>query len=166
MATKPNPSWSDPQKKVFKAIQEATEIVIPYSGPEIPVLDNHTTTMLCDELGVVKEAKKAFEEAEKILKERFKSRMEGNEFRGTKYLATIRPSTRVALNQGKCKELLQQFDDEGIDIQRLLAAIVEGKIQVPDDVKLIDPEEEGGESNMFKFHSSTGVSSLFVEPIA
>lgn len=168
MASRPNPSWSEPQKKVFNQIQEATAIAIPYFGEDIPALDNHTPVMVCDELGVIKAVRKMFDQVEETLKERFKPMMGKElEFRGSKYVAEKRPSTRTALNQGKVKTFLQQADDEGIDLQKLLDAVIEKKVTVPNDV-FFETDEEGElkETNTNLFNSSTPVSSLFVEPIA
>jgi hypothetical protein len=169
MASKANPSWTEPQKKVHGQIAQAIDIVIPYFGPEIPVLDNHTDEMLCDELGVVKAAGKAFELAENALKERFKARLGQRKLlRATKYEATVRDSTRTALNQGKVKSFLERADEHNIDIQVLLDYVISKQVQVPNDVFFPEPkegEEEEQKTNISNFFSSTPVASLFVEPI-
>ena len=168
MASRPNPSWSEPQKKIHRIVNDALEVIIPYFGEEIPLLDNHTGQQVCDDLGVVKEARKAFEGVEATLKERFKPFMgQELEFRGTKYIATKRPSTRTALNQGKVKAFLAKADEEGIDLQKLLNLVIDKKISVPNDVFFATNEDgELEETNTDLFNSSTDVSSLFVEPIA
>lgn len=162
MASKPNPSWTQPQKDKFSAIMQATEIAIPYFGPEIPSLDNHTTEQICDDLGVVKVAKKALEQVEKTLSERFKPRMGALlELRGTKYTAVKRLSERTALDQGKVKELLEQADNVGLDLNALLQQLKEGQYVVPDGLAQAKDED----SNMYTFFSTTDVSALYVEAI-
>lgn len=173
MASKPNPSWSQPQKAKFQAIQEATEIAIPYFGPEIPSLDNHTPEQICDDLGVVKVAKKALEQVEKTLSERFKPKMEGLlELRGTRYIATKRPSQRIMLNQGKAKELLERADELGVDLQKILVLVEAGELEgykpswtlstVPGDNEMEEPYPV---TNMEQFHTTMDVSALYVEAI-
>ena len=162
MASRPNPSWSEPQKKVFNAINEARDLAIPHFGEEIPGLGNLTPNQLCDQIGVVKEARKAMDTVEKTLIARFKPQMEEKELRGSKYIATKRSAPRVALNQKAVKEdLLERADELGVDIERLLDAVADKKVKVPDNV-LLDEEE----SNMKDFHSSTDVETLRVDPIA
>jgi hypothetical protein len=162
MASKPNPSWSEPQKRVFKDVMEAMEIVIPYSGAEIPSLDNHSPEQICDDLGVVKAAKKAIEKVEKILTERFKPRMGALlEMRGTRYIATKRLSERTALDQGKVKELLVAADNAGLDLDALLTSLQKDQFTVPDELKQMRDED----SNTYTFYLTTDVSALYVEPI-
>lgn len=163
MASRPNPSWSEPQRDIFKTLREAEEIVIPYFAKELPSLDNHTPEQICDELGVIKVARKAIEGVEKTISGRFKPHMHEKELRGNRYIATKRSSERVALNQGACRGLLEQYDNLGVSLTRLAAAIASGQITVPDNTKL-DVETE--ESNTREFYSSTAVEALYVEPIA
>lgn len=163
MASRPNPSWSEPQKQLHKVFQEAQEIVIPYSGPEIPRLDNHTPEQVCDQLGVVKALKSKVDAVEKILKERFKPMMGGEkELRGTRYVATMRNNPRVALDQQKVKEFLQRADDEGIDVEKLLDLVIEKRIQVPNTVFFPEDSEQ---SNQRAFNSETDVATLNVKAI-
>jgi hypothetical protein len=171
MASKPHPDWTEPQKKVFNQIQEAIPLVIPYFGADIPSLDNHTTEQLCDDLGVVKQAKKAVEKVEKTLSERFKPRMEGKELRGNRFVAEKRESTRTALNQGKCKGLLAKADELGVDLQKLLGLVEAGELEgYKPSMTLPTMEIEGGErvpvTNTEQFNSSSLVEALYVEPIA
>lgn len=171
MASKPNPSWSEPQKRVHKDIQEGMEIVVPYFGPEIPVLDNNTPEQLCDMLGVVKAGKAAFEKVEKILKERFKPKMpkaaagaDEVELRGTRYVATLRTNPRVAIDQGKVKELIATADEAGINIERLIAwAITQSREagDLPERVWAYNPTE----TNTLMLNSQTEVETLNVKAI-
>lgn len=163
MASKPNPSWTEPQKKIHSQIFEGADIVIPYFGDEIPRLDNHTDEQLCDMVGVVKKGKKAFENVEKILVQRFKARLgQRRELRGHKYEATIRGDGggRTILNQSKCKELLEKADELGVDLLGYLEAVEQ-------DIVAIDtPLGEDSPTNMEAFHTSSGGDALYVEPIA
>lgn len=161
MASKPNPSWTEPQKRVHKEVLEGLELLIPYFGAEIPVLDNHTTEQMCDELGVVKAGLKAFETVEKVIKERFKARLGGlKEMRGTRYEATVRDSERTALNQGKVGLLLGAADSIGLDLNRLLSKIEQGEFEVPADLAL-----EKYVSNEEAFFNTTPVATLTVKAL-
>src|SRR5882724_2404899 len=139
MASRPNPSWTQPQKDKFNTIQQATETAIPFFGAEIVRLDNHTPEQLCDMLGVIKAAGKSFETVENQLKERFKplmparaAGMESSELRGERYVANLRTAPRVALNQKGIKEdLLERADTLCVNLERLLDAVEDGKIKVP-----------------------------------
>ena len=162
MASRPNPSWSEPQKKVFNALNEARDLAIPHFGEEIPGLGNLTANQLCDQIGVVKEARKSIETVEKTLIARFKPQMEDTELRGSKYVATKKSSERTALNQSKCKELLTTADDLEVDLLSLLDAIRSKRLEVPNEVFLA----EEAKTNMEAFHSSTDVETLRVDPIA
>lgn len=163
MASKPNPSWTQPQKDKFSVIMQATEIVIPYFGQEIPVLDNHSTEQVCDQLGLVKIALKAFEKTETILKERFKVKLNGaRALRTTRFEANIRTAPRIALNQSKVQELLQKCDDEGIDLLKLVDGVIAKEIRVPSDVFFPEDSEW---SNQRIFNSETEVDTLTVKEI-
>jgi hypothetical protein len=167
-----HPDWSEAQLKAWKRVQIALPIALGYVGSEIPVLDNHTNVMLVDEVGVLKKAKKCLETAEKAHVERLKARMgDADEMGGTEYIATFRGSKRVILKQDACKEAVQKFDDVGVHIGRLLAAIESGQIQIPENVQLqADATREdwpnGFETNDSDFYTtSAGGRSLYVEPI-
>lgn len=165
MASKPNPNWSATQQGKAKNIQEATEVAIPYFGPEIPRLDNHTREQVCDDLGVLKDARKTFEKAEKALAERFKALLgDDTELRTSRFEATYVGSTRTALDQGKAKELIEAADNVGLDLDMLLRSL-RGDIDatsfmVPDGMELT-----GEKTNANAFNSSTSVKTLNVKPI-
>jgi hypothetical protein len=166
-----NPSWTEPQIKKWDQVQLALPIALGYVG-DIPVLDNHSDADLIDEVGVLKQAKKCIEVAEKAHVERLKARM-GNQDKlfGSSYVATYRGGSRIILNQEKCKEVITAFDEEGIHLERLLAALKSGQIQVPDNIKLLptkpDPTLDGAELNYDTFFTTAGGGrSLYVEPIA
>lgn len=160
MASKPNPSWTEPQRKLHKDVQEAMEIAIPYFGPEIPRLDNHTPQQLCDTIGVVKAARKAFDQVEKTLIARFKPTMgaEG-EVRGTRYVATNTQSERTALNQSAIKELLARADTLGIDLQKFLDLAEAGELEGHILATALDG------TNTERYYSTTEVETLRVEAI-
>lgn len=170
-----NPNWNAKQNTAFERLDAALPVAISYLSGEIPVLDNHTDEMLVDEVGDLKKVKKVFETAEKAHVERLKARMGDRDvLLGDIYEAKYRGSKRTILNQGLCKEVIAAFDEEGIHIQRLLAAIQSGQIKVPENVVLkpftnaTDTEEAiPGESNFEVFHTtSDGGRALYVEVIA
>jgi hypothetical protein len=182
------PDWNKAQMTAFERLDSALPVAMSYLSGEIPVMDNHTDEMLVDEVGDLKKAKKLLETAEKAHVELLKVRMNSKErppaededgpqygvdnLRGDIYEAKYRGSKRTILNQGLCKDTIEAFDEEGIHIQRLLAAIKAGQIQVPENVVLKPeaPNPDGGvipgETNFRVFHTTAdGGRSLYVEPI-
>lgn len=166
----PHPSYSKGQYQAYMKAQEALPIALSYLAEEIPVLDNHTDAQLVDEVGVLKQAKKTFEKAEKAHVERLKARMgDRDDLTGGLYKAQYRGTKRVILNQEACKALVEQFDEEGIHLGRLLNAIKSGQLQVPQNCFLVDPAEEGVAPELNHddfFTTAAGGRSLYVEPIA
>lgn len=159
-----NPSWTEAQKKVFHRVNRALPIALGYVGNEIPVLDNHTDKMLVDEVGLLKQGLKPFKKGEAAHVERLKARIgDADSMDGDEYQAVYRGSKRVILNQEKCKETMTKWDDEGIDLDKLLAAIIERKVALPNEVFIGD----GDPLNHDKHHTTaSGGRSLYVEPIA
>lgn len=165
MASKPNPSWSEPQKKVHKQVLEALDVAIPFFGPEIVVLDNHTDESLCDNVGIIKCARKAFDEVEKQLTARFKARLGSRtEMRGTRFEASNATSERTALDQTKVGLLLGAADAIGLDLYKLMQWVDAGKpFDFPEAFKL-NPDDVA--SNEGRFFKTTPVSTLRVTEIA
>lgn len=167
-----NPNWTAAQRAYFYRLRDALPILMGYLSSEIPVLDNHSLEQIVDETGVLKQVKKTSEKAEKAHVERLKARM-GNldEKRGETYQAIYRGGSRIILNQEACKAAVAQFDEEGIHINRLLAAIKSGQVDLSNspNVFLKDPVEEGAtpELNYDVFFTTAGGGrSLYVEPIS
>jgi hypothetical protein len=172
-----NPGWNKKQKKIFGILEAALPTVMSYASGEIPVLDNHSDAQIVDELGPVKALKKAVEAAEKPHGERLKARMNGKkELVGEEYQAEIRTSTRTAINQGEVKAFIDKCDNLQIDIMKLLGAIANKQVTIPNEVFLEVPseevlaagavEEDDGtvmESNGKYFYSSTSVEALYVK---
>jgi hypothetical protein len=159
-----NPDWTEAQRKVFHRVNRALPIALGYLSNEIPVLDNHTDAMLVDEVGGLKQALKPFKKAEAAHVERLKARIGDKDgMDGVEFKAEYRGSKRVILNQERCKETMTKWDDEGIDLDKLLAAIIERKVALPNEVFIAD----GDLLNTDKHHTTAaGGRSLFVEPIA
>lgn len=172
MASKPaaytaNPSWNKAQKDRFELIQKAIPIALSYMGSEIPVLDNHTDAMLVDEVGLLKQALKPFKDSEAAHVERLKARMgAAQEMRGDEYYAQYTGGARTILNQQACKDIIAKFEEEGIHIGRLLAAILSKQITVPNNVFLqeSDKPEVPDESNDDDFYVKSGGAALYVKP--
>lgn len=176
----PNPAWSLAQNAGWDRVQEALPIALGYLGEDIPVLDNHSDKQLVDEVGVLKQAKKIVEKAEKAHVERLKFRLgSADGLKGDVYEATYRGGGRVILNQEACKEIVAAYEEEGVHLKRLLAAIKSGQVTLPENVILgykketIDlgdgtppTEVQVPESNNTDFFTTAaGGRSLYVEPI-
>lgn len=155
----PNPSWTRAQTIAFGRIVDAIPYVVAYSADEIPVLDNHSLEQLIDETGALKAAKKLVETAEKAHVERLKARLGDKDgHKGDKYEANYRGSKRTILNQGLCKEILEAYDAEGIDIRALLDEIKAGRIDITAECAT-----SAENSNSQHFHTtSDGGRSLYV----
>ena len=163
-----HPDWSAAQNKLFAYFRDALPIVMSYLGSEIPVLDNTSDETLIDEVGLLKQLKKPVEKAEKAHVERLKARLgDKDKADGTAFKAEYRGSSRTILKQEACKELIDQCDEEGIHLLRLIAAIKAGDVAVPPEVLLIDPSDDApAESNRADFYTtSAGGRSLYVDPI-
>lgn len=164
-----HPDWGVAQNTLFARIAAAVPIALGYAGNEIPVLDNHTNEQLVDETGALKQAKKIFDKAEKTHVERLKARIGHlDNCTGDAYVASFRGGSRVILNQEKCKEFIEECNQEGIHIGRLLEALKSGQLDLPTECILRDPvgEDEAGESNNVDFYTtSAGGRALYVEPI-
>lgn len=154
-----NPSWTRAQAIAFARIGDAIPYVISYSADEIPVLDNHSLEQLIDETGALKAAKKLVETAEKAHVERLKARLGAKDsHKGDKYEANYRGTKRTILNQGLCKEILEAYDAEGIDIRALLDEIKAGRIDITAECAT-----SAENSNSQHFHTtSDGGRSLYV----
>lgn len=158
-----NPSWTAAMKRAYHRVQEALPIALGYLADEIPVLDNHSDKQLVDEVGLLKQAKKTIEKAEKAHVERLKARL-GNQdsLTGENYKATYRGSKRVILNQGACKEVMAAFDAEEINIRKLLELVKASELLLPKEVYF----EGMSLSNTDFYHTtSDGGRSLYVDPI-
>jgi len=100
------------QKKIQRAIDNATSTTLAYSAPEVPPLENLTVQGMVEELGYINEARKAIEKTEKTIKERLKSRLNGQtEVRSDNFQMKLENRGRTALDQTRAKEYL---DSQGI----------------------------------------------------
>lgn len=103
---------TDNQRSIQKTLDIASQVVIQYSGTEVPELGNLTPEGLLEEFGRLNEARKLLEKIEKTVRVRFESQISGKkEMRGDNYNYKKASQTRTALNQGAAKEY---FEREGI----------------------------------------------------
>lgn len=170
-----NPNWKAPQRTFFHRLRDALPVLMGYLEEEIPVMDNHTIQQVVDETGLLKQVKKTAEKAEKAHVERLKARMgDRDSQRGEAFEAVYRGSSRVILNQEKCKEVVAMLDEEGVHLGRLISALKSGQLACPDNVLLQDetgspgqPDFVPAETNRDTFYTTAaGGRSLYVEPIS
>lgn len=113
MASQPSIPYkdlNDAQKRIRKSIDIATDTCIAYAAKEVPPLGNLTNEGIVEELGYLNEARKELEKAEKILKERLKSRISlGEEIKSDNFTMTYENRSRTALNQTAAKEKLEEL---------------------------------------------------------
>lgn len=101
---------NDSQRRVKRVIDLAMDTCVAYAAKEVPPLGNLTKEGLVEELGRMNEARKAIERTEKILKERLRPMLELNaEVRSDNYVLTYESRSRLALNQTKAKEHLEEL---------------------------------------------------------
>lgn len=130
---KPDANWTRAQKDIFLKMQQATDQVVAYAAPEVPLLGNLTPEGLLENLGPVNDAKKAVEKVEKILKERLKSQLNGAKtLRADNYEMKIAYADRVAINQGMAKETLGLL--ENVNVPALMKFLQENKSTLPEDL--------------------------------
>lgn len=104
---------TDSQKIIQKTMDNASELVIAYSAPEVPALENLTPQGLLEDFGRMNEARKACEKVEKIIRSRFESQLEGKkELRGDNFHYKKETSERTALDQTKAKAKLVELGGE------------------------------------------------------
>jgi hypothetical protein len=106
MTSKP---LTDNQRSIQKTLDIASQVVIQYSGAEVPDLGNLTPEGLLEEFGRLNEARKLLEKIEKTVRVRFESQIDGKkEMRGDNYTYTKKSQERTALNQGAAKEYFEK----------------------------------------------------------
>lgn len=99
---------TDRQRQLARTIDLATDTLLKYAAPEVPPLANYTPEGMLEELGRVNEGRKAMEKTEAILKERFKTLLEGrSELRSDNYNAKLENRPRTALDQQKAKDFFE-----------------------------------------------------------
>lgn len=107
---------TEAQVKATNLMRKAGELVIELAGPT-PNLGNLTATGAVDIAGLLNDARKKIEQAEKTYKEILKTKLEGRpELRGEAYEMSYSPVVREALNQGRAKDkILQLGSQEDLD---------------------------------------------------
>lgn len=109
MAT-PYKDLTDNQKLIAKTMDQVSELVVAYAGPEVPPIGNRTETAFLEEFGRLNEARKQVEKVEKIVRSRLEAMLQGKkELRGDNYTYKKSVVPRYALNQGKAKAKLEEY---------------------------------------------------------